>query len=394
VTVAWAGVRLSDGFSGEPDQPEIGYSTGPVTDAVARLNGKLESGEARLERAHTGGYLRAVLDALKIPTESQLVVFSRTSLQQRIIYPTNPRTIFFNDSVAIGWTRGEPFVEVAAQDARQGIHFYTLNQTADAHPKFIRRDKTPCLECHESMAAAGIPGMLVRSSPVGEDGFPMRERGNFVTDHSSPLEERWGGWFVTGEVSMSHLGNRITPHAEAPVAFETLASQFDTGGYLSPYSDVAALMVFDHQMRMMNLITRLGWEFRVAKAGELDDAVREFVDYLLFVNEAPLSGKVQGTSGFAEKFSAQGPRDAAGRSLRELDLTRRLMKYPCSYMIYSEAFDGMPDAAKEAIYRRMWRVLSGEEREARYGRLSAGDRAAVIGILRETKGGLPDYWRK
>jgi hypothetical protein len=113
--------------------------------------------------------------------------------------------------------------------------------------------------------------------------------------------------------------------------------------------------------------------------------VREFVDYLLFVDEAPLPSKVRSTSGFAEKFSAEGPRDRAGRSLRELDLTHRLMKYPCSYMIYSDAFDGMPQAAKDAVYRRMWQVLS-----------SAGtaDRRAVIDILRETKPGLPDYWRK
>jgi hypothetical protein len=378
-------VRLTDAFSGEPDQPEIGYSTKPVTDPVTLLNRKIESGEVRLEPARVGGYLRAVLDALHVPIESQLVVFSRTSLQQRIIYPTNPRTIFFNDSVAVGWVHGEPFVEVAAQDAQQGIHFYTLNQAPNPHPGFLRRDGQTCLVCHESMAAAGIPGMLVRSSPIGADGFPMRERGNYVTDHRSAFEERWGGWFVTGEVSMSHLGNRITPDAAAPAAFHTLAGQFDTSQYLSPYSDVAALMVFNHQMRMMNLITRLGWEFRVSKPGDLDQAVREFVDYLLFVDEAPLPAKVRGTSGFAEMFSAEGPRDRAGRSLRELDLTHRLMKYPCSYMIYSDAFDGMPQAAKDAVYRRMWQVLSSGTR---------ADRRAVIEILRETKSGLPDYWRK
>lgn len=232
VAVAVAGVRLSDGFSGEPDQPEIGYSKRPVTDAVSQLNRKLESGEARFDVARTGGYLRAVLDALKVPVSSQLVVFSRTSLQQRIIYPTNPRTIFFNDSVAVGWTHGEPFVEVAAQDARQGIHFYTLNQPPDAHPKFYRRDNQLCLTCHESLAASGIPGMLVRSSPIGEDGFPMRERGNYVTDHGSVFEERWGGWFVTGETSMRHLGNRITADTDGPSAFKTLDGQFDTAAYL------------------------------------------------------------------------------------------------------------------------------------------------------------------
>ncbi len=388
VTVACAGVRLSDSFSGEPGQPEIGYSTRPVTDAVAVLNAKLESGEVKLERASTGGYLRAVLNALNVPVESQLVVFSRTSLQQRIIYPTNPRTIFFNDSVAVGWVHGEPFVEVAAQDAQQGIHFYTLNQTPAPHPAFLRRDGQTCLVCHESMAAAGIPGMLVRSSPIAADGFPLRERGNYITDHRSAFEERWGGWFVTGEASMNHLGNHITADSEGPAAYATLAGQFDTSQYLSPYSDVVALMVFDHQMRMMNLITRLGWEFRVRKAGDLDEAVREFVDYLLFVDEAPLPSKVRGTSGFAEKFAAQGPRDSQGRSLRELDLKHRLVKYPCSYMIYSAAFDGMPEAAKAAVYRRMWQVLAGDQR------LAAADRRAVIEILRETKPGLPDYWRK
>lgn len=386
-------MRLSDGFSGDPDQPEIGYSSKPVTDAVAQLNRSLASGDVHLEAASTGGYLRAVLDALNVPVESQLVVFSRTSLQQRIIYPTNPRSIFFNDSVAVGWVHGEPFVEVAAQDRSQGIHFYTLNQPPDAHPQFYRRDNRLCLQCHDSMAASGVPGMLVRSSPIGEDGFPMRELGNYVTDDRSPFEERWGGWFVTGVASLSHLGNRIPAGAPAPAAFDTLSGRFNTANYLSPYSDIAALMVFDHQMRMMNLITRLGWEFRVAKPADLDDAVREFVDYLLFVGEAPLPSRVRGASGFAEKFSAQGPRDAAGRSLRQLDLDTRLMKYPCSYMIYSEAFDGMPEAAKNAVYRRMWQVLTGRERADPYRRLSAQDRRAVIEILRQTKPGLPDYWR-
>lgn len=379
-----AAVRLSDGFSGSIEQPEIGYTTLPVTDPIAELNRKIEAGEVKLEKEKAGGYLRSVLDALKVPVESQLVVFSRTSLQQRIIYPTNPRTIFFDDSVAVGWVRGEPFVEVAAQDARQGIHFYTLAQSDGAQQTFYRHDNRMCLTCHESMAALGIPGMLIRSSPIGKDGFPMRERGNYVTDDRSAFEERWGGWFVTGDAgSIRHLGNRVDADAEGPAAYESLKERFDTSGYLSPYSDIVALMVFDHQMRMMNLMTRVGWEFRVAQAGGLDDAVREFVDYLLFVDEKPLPSPVRGTSGFAERFSAEGPRDSKGRSLRDFDLSHRLMKYRCSYMIYSAAFDGMPEAAKEAVYKRMWAVLAG---------FPAGDREAVAGILRETKKGLPAYW--
>jgi len=369
--LVYGGVRLSDAFSGTLDQPEIGYATLPVTDAVTRLNQKIVSGEVSLDRQLTVGYLPAVLAALQIPVESQMVVFARDSLQERIIYPDNPRTIFFNDSVAVGWVRGEPFVEVAAQDPRQGIHFYTLNQS-DVHPRFARQDSELCLRCHESYAALDIPGMLVRSSPVAADGMPNRDQGNYVTDDRSPFGERWGGWFVTGDIgSMKHLGNQAGGAAMHP---------FSGDGYLSKSSDIVALMVFDHQMRMMNLITRLNWEFRVQKPAELEDAVNEFVDYLLFRNEAPLPAPVRGSSGFAEKFAAEGPRDHMGRSLRDFDLKQRLMRYPCSYMIYSEAFDGMPEAPKSAIYKRMWSVLSADPRP---------EAKAAIEILAETKTDWP-----
>jgi hypothetical protein len=154
---------------------------------------------------------------------------------------------------------------------------------------------------------------------------------------------------------------------------------------------------------MTNLLIRVGWEFRVARyerpgvfqaTAPLRAMVNELVDYLLFVDEAALPARVRGTSGFSEKFSASGPRDRSGRSLRQLDLGRRLLRYPCSYMIYAEVFDGLPAEAKEAIYARMWQVLSGEDRSQRYARLSRPDRQAIIEILRDTKKGLPDYFQR
>jgi hypothetical protein len=182
---------------------------------------------------------------------------------------------------------------------------------------------------------------------------------------------------------------------------KSLERVFDTSGYLTPYSDLAALMVFEHQMQMMNLITRLGWETRVARhEGRLDakktaiaERVNELVDYMLFVGEAPLTSRMTGTSGFAEAFSTRGPSDATGRSLRQLDLIARLMRYPCSYLIYSEQFDRLPDDAKDAVYRRLWVVLSGTDRDARYRHLSAPDRRAIVEILRDTKPQLPAYFR-
>jgi hypothetical protein len=258
--------------------------------------------------------------------------------------------------------------------------------------------------------------MLVRSEFTAPNGYAMQQLGEFVSDHRSPFEERWGGWYVTGKVGgLRHMGNLMFADSKVaePVSkvgeISSLDGRFDTTAYLSPYSDVIALMVFDHQMRMMNLFTSSGWEVRSALydrqkgptsgteppavATVLREAANEVVDYMLFVDEAPLHGKIEGTSGFAEEFAARQPRDSKGRSLRQFDLERRLMRFPCSYMIYSDAFEGLPAELKHAIYQRMWQILSGQEKAQKYSRLSSPDRQAVVEILRETKQGLPDYFQ-
>jgi hypothetical protein len=287
-------------------------------------------------------------------------------------------------------------IEVASLDPKQGAIFYLLPQQTTPPLRQLARD-TRCLACHYSIATLGVPGFLVRSIPSSPDGMIMPWLGNYTTDHRSPLSERWGGWYVTGRGGR-HLGN--APIADrtlqditidnANLNVSTLEKRFDTRSYLSPHSDIVALLVFDHQMRMMNLLTRLGWEARIFEREErpaadaLNDVVTEVVDYMLFVDEAPLDG-IKGTSGFAERFGALGPRDSKGRSLRDLDLQRRLFRYPCSYMIYSEVFDSLPDAARNAVYSRLLQVLSGKDSSTKYRHLSAGDRQAILEILRDTK---------
>ena len=400
VAAAWA--ELSSGFNAALDHPAIQYDARPANDLVAALNRDVQAGKVHLRFEGPSGYLRSVLEALRIPVESQLVVFSKTSLQAPIITPSNPRSLFFNDSVAAGWVKGEPFVELAAEDPRQGVIFYTLDQVPTAQPVFERQDR--CLQCHESFSSLGVPGTLLRSSFVARDGQPLRQLGDYLNDHRSPLQERWGGWYVTGQhVPTGHLGNalvtnpQIAPAVEAP-SLASLQGKFDTSAYLSPYSDIVALMVFDHQMHMINLLTRMGWDTRLALYQREDvarivrDDAKELVDYLLFIEEAPLPGPIEGTSGFAGKFAALGPRDRKGRSLRDLDLERRLMRYPCSYMIYSPAFDALPAEAKDAIYRRMWEILSGQKKAVKYARLTPADRQAIVEILRDTKKDLPPYF--
>jgi hypothetical protein len=413
MTVALAVVVLAQGtglFRESRDHPTIAYSTGPVSDAAEKLNRQLQQGVVELTFEPTSGYLRSVLDALRIPVESQALVFSKTALQAHRINPRNPRAVFFADSVAVGWVRGGNALEVAAHDPRQGVVFYTLDQEPASRPQLRRNDN--CLACHLAWATLGVPGLLMLTTfPMPEDDQYAYAMGGF-SDHRRPFVERWGGWYVTGNPGRArHFGNLFVQPENEPdmtgsdvaVQLASVDGQFDTEGYLSLHSDIVALMVLEHQAYLTNLITKIGWETRLAlyeqdASGRIGDvAPREtaatFVDYLLFVDEASLPGPIRGSSGFAEAFVAQGPSDRLGRSLREFDLERRLMRYPCSYMIYTEAFDALPPPAKSAIYQRMWQILSGEAGEERYSTLSLADRQAVVEILRDTKEDLPEYFQ-
>jgi hypothetical protein len=342
-----------------------------------------------------------------------VLVFSQTSFQRKRISDTNPRALFFNDRVALGWVRDGEILEVAAQDAKEGMVFYTLDQHPVAQPEF-RRVFT-CLACHMSGDTLGVPGMLMFSTtPGAETGAPAR---SVATDHRSPIEDRWGGWYVTGSSgSVRHRGNQSATidasDASRRHELTSVNGLFDGDGYPSMSSDIAALLVLSHQTHMTNLLTRAGWEARaadpalhapfLASPGEesriaqmMNGIASEVVDYMLFVDEAPLADRVQGSSGFAQRFAAAGPRDRKGRSLHELDLGGRLMRYPCSYLIYSETFAALPAPAKDAIYRRMWSVLSGEERGTRYqSALPLPSRQQIVEILRDTKNDLPAYFQQ
>jgi hypothetical protein len=292
---------------------------------------------AQLPFDPTTGYLPALLKALHVPFQSQIAVFSKTSIQSLRIEPSNPRVLYFNDSVVVGWVRGG-FIELAAQGPSRGIRFYTLQQRPDA--SILHRED--CLNCHKSGT------MLNRSVIPTPDGIP-----------SADSDKLWGGWFVTGAALPSvHTGNTVFANSEKHELTPPL------------HSDVLALMVFAHQMRMMNLLAH-------------PDNINELVDHLLFLDETPLPARIQGSSGFTEIFETTGPQDHRGRSFRQFDLERRLMRYPCSYMIYTDAFNSLPSKTRDAIYRRMYEQL---------GKFSPADRKAVVEILRDTKPDLPAYF--
>lgn len=405
-------------FEAEP----INYYTAPVDDPVTRLQKQIDDGEVHLDWDAEHGYLPSVLKALGIPHESQMLVFSKTSLQQERISPSRPRALYFNDDAYVGWVRYGPVLEISAVDPGQGAMYYTLAQRLSQRPQFVR-DRGDCLSCHASSRTWDVPGHIVRSVYTAPDGHPHFGAGTFRTDHSSPFSERWGGWYVTGtHGALRHMGNVVAGDAERPELLDReaganvtdLTSIVDTKPYLTHHSDLVALMVLEHQADMHNLITRANYDARRALRDgrimnqmlnepedhisdstrrRIENAGQRLLKYLLFVDEAALAEPVRGTSGFAERFAEIGPCDKLGRSLRDFDLQRRLFRYPCSYLIYSEAFDALPELLREHVLRQLWEILIQRNTSGTYEHLSLADRQAILEILRETKPNLPDYWK-
>lgn len=413
--VALAG--LAGSFMVPLEHEAIQYTARPIDDAVTRLQKQLSSGKVKLAYDEEHGYLKSVLRALDIPVESQVLVFSKTSFQAPRISPRMPRALYYNDHVSVGFVRGGDVLEIAAQDPKQGTVFYTLEQERTSRPQFDRNDT--CLQCHQSRATLGVPGLFVSSVYPSSSGAPLFQAGTAFVYQESPISKRWGGWYVSGtHGDMTHRGNAIVPDKLRPDELETegtqnvtdLSAKFNTGAYLTPHSDIVSLMVLEHQSYMANLITRVGFETRMAlaeaaavngEASALPDSIQnrinaaaeELVEYMLFRKEAKITAPIRGTSGFAEAFMKAGPRDKRGRSLRDLDMTSRMFRYPCSYLIYSEAFDNMPPVVKDRVLRRLWEVLTGRESGAAFAHLSGDDRKAILEIITDTKQRLPAWWK-
>lgn len=408
---------------GDIDADPIRYSSTAPDNGVSRLQGRLAAGKAALTCEKRLGYLRGLLKELNVPASSQVLVFSKTSMQRQRISPHRPRALYFNDDVYVGFCQNGNVLELSAVDPRLGTVFYTLDQK-NAERAAITRQGESCLLCHGSSQNQGMPGHLVRSVYPDAQGLPILSSGTHRIDHTSPLAQRWGGWYVSGTSGkQTHLGNLIVADRRPPEEIDNkagvnrtdLSPLFKTSSYLTPHSDIVALMVLEHQTETHNRITRAGFLTRMAlfeeaelnkalgrsEPGHSDSTLRRIrsageplVKHLLFAEEAPLTDRVKGTTTFAREFARRGPFDPAGRSLREFDLTKRMFKYPCSYLIYSAAFDGLPAEVKEYVYRRLWEVLTDKDTSKDFAHLSAADRKAIHAILVATKPGLPAYWRK
>lgn len=401
-----------------------------VRDPIQRLQADIDAGRVQLTHDSITGYLPAMLKALKIPVSTQGLVFSRTSLQTDLIAPWSPRALYFNDDTYLGYVQGSDFLEIATISPYGGAVFYTFDQDPEEKPLF-KRDET-CTSCHRlRQTTAALPGFLMTSAIADKNGYVLTTiEGGRSTD-ATPVQDRFGGWYVTGTIANKgvHSGNvkwarsytespdraqvaaQLDMHAESQRT--DLSDKFDTKTYLSGHSDLAALMVFAHEVETHNVIAAL--HDASAKALREDSAVSRYykdttfaqtkvitsprflgaveqaVNTFLFVRAAPLDGAITGTSTFTKDFKDLGPFDKKGRTVRELDLKTRLFKYPMSYMIYSESFDVMPQIAREAVYARLYDVLRGKDTSGLFDEIPAEQKKAILGILLDTKPEFAKY---
>ncbi len=381
-----------------------GYARISATDAVSRLVGKLEGGKAVLTFDRDAGYLLSLLRALEIPRSSQLLVYSKTSLQRYHISTTHPRAVYWNEDTYVAWIPSAPMIEVMSVDPQLGAVFYTLAQSNVPNPRLVREDR--CLECHVASQTLGVPGVLVRSFATSADGEVDLLSGGITVSHRTPLTERWGGWYVSGEApgTLARGGGPATsairamlPASPADPNLAGMPGQPDLSVYPEAGSDIVSLLVLDHQSHLENLLIRLRYESAASLRthGDVRDVaglIERVLQDVLFVGEAPLVCSLEGAGEFQTWFESEGPRDGQGRSLRQFDLKSRLFRYPCSYMVYSPLFTTLPRETHLHFYKRLHDVLTGVDSSPAYSGLSATDRRAILEILAATSKDLPAYW--
>ena len=426
LTALWALGALASfaaAYDSMYEQAPINYSQTDPAGPVAELQRQLDLGRLQLDRRDDKTLLRALLRQFEIPVESQVLVFSKTSHQNPYITPTTPRAVYFGDNVYLGWVQGG-VVEVADMSPTLGMTFYVLDHRDRSKPLKFERTAS-CLDCHAGSRVNNLPGMMVRSVYPDLNGQPILSQGSFVTGHASPFNERWGGWYVTGRHGTArHMGNAIARETKDGIAFDPagganctdLTTFIATSPYLTGTSDLVALMVLEHQTEMQNILSQAGTVARLAihrqtllrqELGEpatdaltgssltvVKSQTEKILRHLLFCDEILLpDGGIQGRPEFQAGFQRNARRDSPGRSLKDFQLQHHLFKHRCSYMIYSRAFDDLPEKLKELVYKRLLEVLDGEDTSETFAHLGRQERDAIKSILIATKPGLPKSWR-
>jgi hypothetical protein len=385
------------------DQFPHDYWKRPLTDRFTRLKTEIESGRLSLEADGEKAFLLGLLKALDIPISSQMLVFSTTSLQLRLISPANPRALFFNEDVYVGYIPGGR-IEVVSIDPDLGGIYYIFDIPRGAQPLRVERSNR-CMNCHASEDTGDVPGLVVKSVMPGPHGGSLDAYRQGLTGDGVPFKDRFGGWYVTGyRGAAEHLGNfigRLSPEGLTKIPIVP-GQLFDFARYPVSTSDILPQLVHEHQIGFVNRVVAATYRTRElaqkgplapAGAAELDALAHSLTRYLLFADETPLpSGGIEGDPAFKADFLRTRRTAANGASLKDFDLKTRLFRNRCSFMIYSTAFRGLPPAMKQRVYRRLGEALNVSAPGGEYAFLPPAEKQTIRSILRVTLPDLPPGW--
>jgi hypothetical protein len=378
-------------------EPPHSYFQQQPSDAFTQLLPRIAGGEVQLDGTSDQAFLRSLLHELHVPISSQLLVFSATSLQSALVHASNPRALYFNDEVYVGYVPGGR-IEVAAIDPAIGPIFQILAPTASGMPQVVRSEK--CMNCHAGRATHGVPGLFAESViPMQGSGASLEGFRREQVGHTIPLKDRLGGWHVTGaQEHGEHLGNLLGENTAKGVQRypNPPGKYFDIADYLTTTSDLLPHLLHEHQLGFHNHVTLGVYRTREAlTAGHghlsIDDAkmlnelARDFVRYILFANEARLpSSGIKPDPTYAKDFATTRSPAKNGTSLRDLDLRTRLLRYRCSYMVLTPAFNAMPKEYLSRVLAGMRSALRETAAPAEFNYLPPDEKRAIQAILQDT----------
>jgi hypothetical protein len=388
-------------------EPPHEYQKRTPSDRFTKLKANIETGKVRLDHTNAKANLVSLLRALGISPFTQTLVFSTTSLQLSRISPENPRAIYFNEDIYVGWVPGGK-VEVIGIDPQWGAITYMFEIPRPKSPPSPIQRATRCMNCHSSGDIGGAPGLLISSVVPGPGGGSLDAFRQGKSGHEVPFNERFGGWHVTGRHGITkHWGNLTG--TLSPAGLKTIPNKpgqrFPLDRYPVPTSDILAHLLFEHQVGFVNRVVSSTYRTRAVLAGSvpsigdsdahtfLDKEANSLVRYLLFADEAkfPAAG-VDGYPLLLKDFSKNRRQNKMGFSLKDLDLSTRLFRFRCSYMIYSDSFAGLPQELKTRVFHKLDQALSIETDSPHFAYLPILEKRTIRSILGETLSGLPKDW--
>jgi hypothetical protein len=387
------------------DQPPHDYWSRPLEDPFTRFKAAVEAGKVAFDHSSEKAFLVSVLRALNIPASSQMLVFSTTSLQLRLIKPSNPRALYFNEHVYLGYIPGGR-IEVVSIDPVLGGIFYIFDIPKTPGPLNIERSDR-CMNCHAGEDTGHVPGLVIKSVLPGLTGGSLTAYRLEQTGHHIPLKDRFGGWYVTGRHAQDeHWGNAIGQFNNGVLQKTIIppGTRFDFAKYPVPTSDILPQLLHEHQAGFVNRVVEAGYRARThlftdragltpEHAAELDDQAERLTRYLLFADEAPLpAGGLHGDPLYQQSFVRTRRPASNGAALKDFDLRTRLFKYRCSYMIYTPLFRALPPEMKNRVYARLRAALDTARPDPQFSYLPPDEKQAIRTILRETLTDLPKGW--